>query len=388
MPRVLYVMKYPTCMQTTLKNKFDGQLSAFRELGFDADYLEWDGKYITLATAGTDERVPIMSTTCSSIESYFHHQYLSDVCKAASRAVAQRHYDLVYIRKMPWLPASRTLARSIPSDTTCIIEIPSYPEDSERTRFGKKRRLELATTDIIGKPIMRRADCIAAIGINPPSTIYCRPAVRLLNGVDVNIYPRRLPTQSADGSIHVMLLACMSYWQGYDRAITGLSQYVGPNQIYLHFVGNDGDGSLAEWQKLSVELGLENKVIFHGYLHGSELSDLVNHMDCGLGSLGLYRKGISDTCALKVAEYMARGLPFLYTGNEVKLNPSLPYVRQVTNDSSPLAMEDIVSLVERTRLDTDTPDKMRSYAQSNMTWAYEMRHMIEAASNKCGSKLL
>ena len=69
---------------------------------------------------------------------------------------------------------------------------------------------------------------------------------------------------------------------------------------------------LAELQALARDLGVADRVVFHGELHGEALDRVAAACDIGIGGLGLYRKGQYRSMTLKLREYMARGLPFAY----------------------------------------------------------------------------
>ena len=61
---------------------------------------------------------------------------------------------------------------------------------------------------------------------------------------------------------------------------------------------------------------LENNVFFWGAKSGDELKDFVNRADIGIASLGMHRLGLNVASTLKVKEYCAYGLPFIYAYTE------------------------------------------------------------------------
>jgi hypothetical protein len=50
---------------------------------------------------------------------------------------------------------------------------------------------------------------------------------------------------------------------------------------------------------------------YHGICTPSQLAELYQSMDIGLGTLALHRKGMNEACPLKCREYAAFGLPFI-----------------------------------------------------------------------------
>ena len=48
MNKILFIMKYPTCLDENLKRKFNGQMNACIQLGYEVWFIEWNGKYFFL----------------------------------------------------------------------------------------------------------------------------------------------------------------------------------------------------------------------------------------------------------------------------------------------------------------------------------------------------
>ena len=136
--------------------------------------------------------------------------------------------------------------------------------------------------------------------------------------------------------------------------------------------GNDG-GMLPQWQKLSKELGVADKVIFHGKMYGDALKEMFDLCDVGVNALGQYTKNLSATSELKVREYTARGLPFLCSVEDT----DEPFWLRVANDASVPDMAQIVEFALNMRGDKTHPQRMRRYAQQHMTWESQYGPMLE-----------
>ena len=118
-----------------------------------------------------------------------------------------------------------------------------------------------------------------------------------------------------DGSIHIMAIANIEWWHGYDRFIKGLSQYYqsgGQRMIVLHLVGTGPTVPLLANQ--INKLGLNNYVIMHGYKSGDELDEIYNCCHLGLISLATQDKDVYVHSTLKSRDYLAKGLPTMSTG--------------------------------------------------------------------------
>lgn len=163
----------------------------------------------------------------------------------------------------------------------------------------------------------------------------------------------------------------MSRWHGYDRLFEGLNEYKCLSNRYrviVHMVGSDGDGSLKKWKQLVEQLSLQDTVLFEGMKYGDELTQIINECDVGIGALGLYRKGLYLTSELKIREYCARGLPFIYSAKDTALCGELEFCYKVPNDNTPIDVSRIIEFCLKTREIKNLPEKMRSFAKEKMTW--------------------
>ena len=175
----------------------------------------------------------------------------------------------------------------------------------------------------------------------------------------------------------MLAVASMTGSQGYDRILESMARYQGPVRAYLHLVGGEGDGALGTWKGMAQKLGLEERVLFHGPLHGTELDRMVSACDVGLGSLAMFRFGLQNGMPLKQREYMARGLPFVCAVNDPAIPEDPRFCLRVPNDESPLAMEEILSFALAAKKDGEAPGLMREHARRHMSWEGVMGGVLE-----------
>lgn len=380
MKSIFFLMKYPTCVPETLKRKFNGQMNACIQLGYEAWYLEWDGAAFQLVCMNTGEKQHVMNTTQKlPKEKYYHTLYFIDMYRAAIKVLGMRTFDKLYIRFLPTFPpAVRFMKLAKKKGVNIIQEIPTYlgqGNDDGSVQPSFVRRVALKVSNAYARLAQRKVDLFTVIGVDAGGKLYGKPALNINNGIDVTAISLRSYQPQEDG-IHMLLLASMCDWHGYDRMITALQNYKGDEKIILHFAGNDGDGSLAKWQQLAE--GMEN-VIFHGGVYGEELDALISRMDLGVSSLGLYRIGLELGTVMKGREYMARGLPFIYAGEDPTIEKGHPYAVQVANNDSLIDMEEVVAFAKRVRRETDAAQSMREYARRHMSWEMEFERILAAA---------
>lgn len=379
MKRIFFLMKYPTCVPETLIRKFNGQMSACIQLGYEAWYLAWDGEGFDLVCRNTGEKRPVMKATQRlPKETYYHTLYFIDMYRAAIKAIGMVAFDKLYIRFLPTFPpAVRFVKKAKKQGITIIQEIPNYlgkGNDDGSRQPGIVRRVALKVSNAYAGLAQKKMDFFTVIGVDAKGTFAAKPAMNINNGIDVTAIRLRDYQPQGDG-LHMLLLASMCDWHGYDRMIESLKNYKGEEKIVLHFAGNDGDGSLAKWKQLAA--GMDN-VIFHGGVYADELDQLINGMDLGISSLGLYRIGLDMGTVMKGREYMARGLPFVYAGEDPTIEKDHPYALQLPNDDSPIDMEAVVAFARRVCTDRDASESMREYARTHMSWEMEFERILHA----------
>lgn len=372
--KLLYVVRYQLDKPFNLKAKFDGQIRSFENLGFDVFYLAFDQWCFYLVNG--DEKT-IIGRTHFNIPGYFHTLCYQDLYTLARKMVRKIGFDCVYWRSAALLPASIGLAREIRrTGARFIYEYPTYPTGTEKSMSTIRAMYGLYAAGLRRK-VDNLADGFVLIGEDAGGKYNGKTAVNISNGINLDVIPVRNRKIDPD-AIHILALASMSYWHGYDRLIRSLAAYTGKQNIVIHMVGPNDGGSVPEWKALTEELGLQEKVIFHGAKSGDELSEMFDLCDIGVNSLGMYRKGFSVTSELKAREYAARGLPFICSVDDPALDHAAePLWMRVSNDDSIPDMGKIVEFALNMRSDEQSVQKLRAYAAQYLTWESQYRQVFE-----------
>ena len=372
--KLLYVVRYQMDKPFNLKAKFDGQIRAFRNLGFDVYYLGFDEKHFYLVNG---EKKQIIGNTRFNIPGYFHTLCYQDMYSLARKMVRRACFDCVYWRSAALLPSSIGLAREIKKNgTRFVYEYPTYPAGTEKS-MSTVRAIYGMYASGLRRKIDDLADGFVLIGEDAGGIYNGKTAVNISNGINLEVIPARNPKPDPD-TIHILALASMSYWHGYDRLIRSLAAYTGERNIRIHMVGPNDGGSVPDWKALTEELGLQEKVIFHGAKSGDERSEMFDLCDIGVNSLGMYRKGFAVTSELKAREYAARGLPFVCSVDDPALDHAgEPLWMRVSNDDTIPDMEKIVEFALKMRADELSVEKLRAYAGEYLTWESQYRQVFE-----------
>lgn len=373
MARALFVMRYPLDGWDNLKNKFNGQLAAMEALGHEAWHIAWGRGGMWLCRG--ESRTLLRRCPLSSMPGYCKTYLYVDLMAAVKQAFARQTFDVVYMRYMPvFWNAPGAMRRVKEQGAKLIVEHPTYPVENGRTTSPLRKPVFRYNEHVFAK-LEPCIDLYTLIGDPCGPTLHGIPAMNIVNGVDVDALPLHRTRVGKD--THLLALASMSHWQGYDRLIESLAAYQGHEEITLHMVGGEGDGSLAAWKKLAQERGVADRVIFHGELFSEALNALVEKCDVGIGGLGLYRKKQFQSMTLKLREYMARGLPFVYAVED----PSIPldprFCMKVSNNDAPISMERIAAFANAVKADPVAPAEMRAYARQHMSWQGVLRTILE-----------
>lgn len=374
MASVLFVMRYPLHCGDNLITKFDGQIAAVRALGHQVHWLGWSPEGIWLCGDGDAEL--IRKTNLSWMPGYCHtllHCHLMDALKIA---VDRLKPDLVYLRFMrTFAGAPQAIAHAKKAGAKLVVEHPTYPFANGKTT-SLIRKPFFWYCDRVFRKIEPMIDLYTLIGDPCDGNLNGRPAMNILNGVDVARFSLHQPrTDEAD--IHMLALASMSRWQGYDRLIRAMAAYQGPEKAILHMAGEDGDGSLAQWRALAEELGIADQVVFEGPMYGNQLDELVARCDIGIGGLGLYRKNQFVSMPLKLREYMACGLPFVYAVDDPLMPDEPRFCLRIPNDDTLPDMALLISFAKQAKADTEVPALMQTYAREHMSWEGVLKPVLE-----------
>jgi glycosyltransferase involved in cell wall biosynthesis len=372
---LLYVVRYPIYEGFHLKQKFDGQLNAFRQLGFHTLYIGFDKERFYLIDG--DEKI-VLGKTRFGIPNYFHTFAYIDLYKAAMKVVQNYSVDVVYYRMAPAFKKTYTMAKCFQKyHCKYILEIPTYTSDVKETELSFARKVFGSYSGIWEKKMETLPSLYVFMGDGNFSTFHGVPAIRIENGIDPDLMPVRTPVNETD-TVHILALSSMNYWHGYDRLINSLAQYRGNNNVVIHMVGSNDGGCLEEWKELSHQTNLDEKVFFHGPLFGKELDQVFDLCDIGVNSIGKYRKGSNDSSELKTREYISRGLPFVTSVYDVALDgldTDLYY--QITNDEKIPSMDGIVEFALKVKDDPTAKDRLHDHAVRTMTWKSQYQKVFE-----------
>ena len=289
--------------------------------------------------------------------------------------IKKQQIELVYMRSehnaSPFLIRFVKQLSSLGVKT--VMEIPTYPYDQEYITFESK--CFLFVDRMFRKRLAKELHAI--VTFSNQKKIFGQRTIQISNGIDFESLKLKRNQNRVD-ELHLIGVAEIHYWHGFDRVVAGLADYYsrGPVdcRVYFHIVGDfSGEREKNEILPLIEEYHLEKFVILYGSLFGDDLDEVFDRADIGIGSLARHRSNITFIKTLKNREYAARGIPFIYSETDTDFE-NMPYIQKVPADESPV---DIKKIIESYFLISETPEQIRN-SVCHLSWRSQMQKVIDS----------
>lgn len=303
---------------------------------------------------------------------------------AIYRYCVEQNIEMVYARSfMNANPCLNSFFRKLKkAGIEAVMEIPTYPYDQEFEGFSCIDRIQLRIDQMFRKGLAQQLKAIVTFTNEPQ--IFGQRTICISNGVDLDSMPLHQQIDSTR-ELHLIGVAEVHYWHGYDRLIAGLGEfYLRPpvkKNVYFHIVGGVwksemyNDEHAPGFHELIEKYHLQDKVIFHDQLFGDALNQVFAQSSFAVGSLARHRTGISDIKTLKNREYASRGLPFIYSENDSDFDHQ-PYVLKAPADESPIDIDRVIDFEEQL---TMTPLQIRQTVE-HLSWKMQMEKVVAAVT--------
>lgn len=193
------------------------------------------------------------------------------------------------------------------------------------------------------------------------------------NGIDCDSLPLRHYENVRKSHVNLIGVALVSNWHGYDRVLKGMANYNGEADFRFHIVGDGPE--IPSLQRMSDNLELGDKIIFHSFQTGEALSKLYDMCDIAISTLAIHRTGLSEHCCLKSREYCARGIPFIYAGEDADFPNGFRFALKLPLSDEPLDMQLIAEFFSQVSHTSNCPDQMCDYARNHVDWSVKMAEL-------------
>jgi len=382
--KILFLVYHGFSPHSGISKKIHYQVKGLKENGHDVRlcYYDFDERGHRCRYVDGEVIKDYGTGSWAAIRQRLDYRCIYDYC-------VREGIEFVYARCFqnanPWL--IRFFKKLRKTGIHSVTEIPTYPYDQEINGATGKRRLGFMMDKALRNCLYSYMD--ALVTFSDAERIFGQRTIRISNGVDLDSIPLHQPPlylERAGGEavLHLIGVAEVHTWHGFDRLIEGLGQYylknVHPRPVYFHLVGGVWSGHLIGErgiQTLIDRYNLSDKVILHGQLFGEELTKVFNQCQFAIGSLGRHRSGITVIKTLKNREYATRGLPFIYSEQDSDFDEQ-PYVLKAPADESPIDMQQIVDFMDHF---TMKPEEIR-HTVEHLTWKIQMQTVLDDVFNK------
>lgn len=296
-----------------------------------------------------------------------------------ARYIFIRSFGWINLAIIPYVIKARWQGRKVicdqPNSLSCNIkQIKSY----QRSSF--KRFMSIALTYIHGPfGYMQFNRIIQYDNESPFFSLGVRHKMILMgNGIDADKIMLRKKDYTGNSTLKIVGVATLKNYHGYDRLIRAIAFYNQRNNKKATFYivgGLESNPVLIDLKQLTVQLGIEDSVIFYGPRDTDFINELYGMCDVAVDSLCWARFRISTCSTLKVREYALAGIPFISASNDPDFVHDEPFRITVPNDES---IEPLVEALEdfpnRRKLFTD--EQIRQFALDNLTYESKLKTMI------------
>lgn len=374
--KILFLVYHGFSEVSGISKKIHYQVKGLRENGYEVHLCYYDfDKNGHRCRYVDDEVIQDYGTgPIAGLRQRIDYDCIYDYCK---RIGIQFVYARCFMNANPFLIRLFKKLRAL--GIKSVTEIPTYPYDQEFATFSRKERLGLKIDQLFRHSLSRQMSAI--VTFSDAETIFGQRTIRISNGVDFDSIPLH-DYHPVDDAIHLIGVAEVHLWHGYDRLIAGLGEYYqkesSPKNIVFHIVGGVdpfdlyGQGDYPGIQSLIDQYGLQQHVVFHGQLFGEELDKVFNQSCFAIGSLARHRTGITAIKTLKNREYATRGIPFIYSEQDSDFD-SKPYIIKAPSDESPINILQILDFIETQHFE---PAGIRKSVE-DLSWKIQMKKVID-----------
>ena len=198
---------------------------------------------------------------------------------------------------------------------------------------------------------------------------------RFSNGINPDQFVMRMPPPLEKDFNLIMVASSYLAWHGLDRILRSLETYQSDEVIvHLYLVGDVSD----EYHGLIEQCASHDSVEVHvcGKRYGNALDDVFEKAHMACDSLAMYRLNMSESSTLKSKEYIARGIPFVYSAPDRDLTEIEACLFNAGNDDTLIDLKALVTFYRK--LDIITMQKrMRHVVDTFLAWDKKIEHLKE-----------
>lgn len=239
--------------------------------------------------------------------------------------------DFIYFRYDVWNRNIIELSKTFP----LIIEANTNDVKEATLQFKSNKNLKslirLATKLVLHKLLLKKASGVVAVTQeiyeDAAYKNYIPSHVIVPNGISIDKYQAKELVDKRSRPSLFFIGSPNQAWHGVDK-IKFIAEKL--PEFDFNLVGIDGKNT--------------QNCFFHGYLNISEYDSMMRKSSVAIGSLALYRNGLTQACPLKVREYLVNALPVIvgYQESALKNKPKWGLELDRVDDESIISIRNFV----------------------------------------------
>ena len=351
-----------------VNNKIKDQVTAFNKYGFRMEYIGVEKNNVVVFNTNNEKKI------LDNFDSKLSKR--RKILLKSSEYIINNKIDYIYIRYfksdklfIKFLKDIRKYVKKID------LEIATYPYECEVVKKFSIQNILAQVDKHYRKFLYKYIDNI--ITFSSDKKIFSIPTIQIENGIDIDRIKKRNYKKKENIINYTMIgVANLNFWHGYDRVIRGLGEYYKIDQnkkVIFNIVGNGKE--LNNLKKMVIGLGISEYVKFKGSKSGNDLDEEFNNADIAIGSLGIHRLGLKNVSTLKLKEYIARGIPFIYAYNDNAIDNNFKYAKKELNDESTINIKRILEFYDYI-FNESLIEEMREISKK-FTWEVQVKKIID-----------
>jgi len=186
-----------------------------------------------------------------------------------------------------------------------------------------------------------------------------KPTIVIANGIKTNEY-EYLEIPQNQKPILVFIGTPKQPWHGLDK-IHQMATYFPYYTFYI--IGTDGINT--------------DNIHYFGYLDNKEASKIIEQCDVGIGTLSLYKTGLTEASPLKTRQYLACGLPLIYAYDDTDIPSEVEFALKLQNSENNMNYAKIETFVRKIFKRTNIRKSAREFAINILDYSKKEKHRLD-----------
>ena len=287
--------------------------------------------------------------------------------------IENNQFDYCYIRRIGFFVIFLTsMFKRISNSTKILYEIPTYPLDKyDSFLINFSQKIEMFYFNLFIKKYITLIPVILQNDIKLDLKM-----ISISNGIDYNKFQHTNDKKPVlDNTFHMLIVAHVLPWHGYDRLIKSIKEYQGKKKIVVDIYG-DKNQEIKNLEELTKQLNLTKQVYFKGEEKLENILKGIDKYHIAIGSLGYHRRDGKYDTSIKNKEYCAMGLPFVTSSIDLSFPKDFKYLYKVESNDNAFEIEKIIDWYQSISKE-NYKKEMKKYAKKHLEYEFIYKKVFD-----------